>query len=83
VPIQPLATATANGTSSASLVTIVKSGTTIVAAATSGASALSSSGASASSSSGPELSTGAASSICVAGGVVGSALIAMLMTIFA
>jgi beta-glucanase (GH16 family) len=82
-PIQPLATATANGTSSASLVTIVKSGTTIVAAATSGASALSSSGASASSSSGPELSTGAASSICVAGGVVGSALIAMLMTIFA
>jgi beta-glucanase (GH16 family) len=78
-PIQPLATATANGTASASLVTSVKGGTTVVAAAATGSAA---SGASASQSSGAAQATGnAGASVGIAGGLMASALLAMLMVV--
>ncbi|KIW00184.1 uncharacterized protein PV09_08225 [Verruconis gallopava] len=90
-PVQPLATVTANSTTSSTLVTSVQSSSTSVetasATAQSGspsvASTSTTSSVSASHSSGPVQATGAASSARIAGGVSASALLGFLMAVFA
>lgn len=92
-PIQPLATATANGTSSATLVTSVSGSATIVAAVSSGsatgagsgaiAGASTSTSAQASQSSGPAQSNNAASAFDFTSSLSVSALFALAMTLFA
>lgn len=70
VPIKPLATATANGTSTGTFVTSTIDGLTVVSAATS------------SSTSSPQ-EANSASTFGIAGGVLGSAFVALVMTVFA
>lgn len=76
VPIKPLATATANGTQTGSLVTSTIDGLTVVSAAT----GVSSSG---SSSSSTAEAANSASAFGIAGGVLGASVLALCMTVFA